>query len=167
MDSSCVGESHLWKPHLPGHEDLEISSLLPPQPPQDFEQLVNIDFGGTRGLLLGSLTRIAFHMASSPCPLIGIEICYSDGKSIHYGSHGGCGISFFIDGPRGERINQIGILEQNSIYHPAMDLTGLQVFFPMYSPSTFLYDVNSDLGLNKLWANSHFRSSLLSTQRKC
>lgn len=94
MDSSCV-QSHLWTPHPPRHEDLIISTLLPSQPSRAFEPRINIDFGGSRGLLLGSLTRLAFHMASSPYPLIGIEIFYSDGKSVLFGSNSGCEISFF------------------------------------------------------------------------
>lgn len=69
MNSSCV-QSHLWTPHPPRHEDLRISALLPPQPSRAFEPLINIDFGGPRGLLRGSLTRLAFHMASSPHPLV-------------------------------------------------------------------------------------------------
>jgi hypothetical protein len=34
----------------------ETSTLLPSQPSRAFEPRINIDFGGSRGLLLGSLT---------------------------------------------------------------------------------------------------------------
>lgn len=133
MDSPRV-QSHLWTPHPPRHEGVRISSLLPSQPSRAFEPLTNIDFGGPRGLLLGSLTRLALHMASDPHPLIGIEISYSDGRSVLFGSNRGCGISFFVDGSKGERINRIGILEDNRRYHPIIGLGGLQVL-STYSPS--------------------------------
>lgn len=94
MDSSCV-QSHLWTLHPLRHEDLIIGTLLPSQLSRAFESLINIDFGGPRGLLLRSLTRLAFHMASSPYPLIGTEVFYSDGKSVLFRSNSGCEISFF------------------------------------------------------------------------
>ncbi|KAG2416352.1 hypothetical protein HFD88_007567 [Aspergillus terreus] len=58
-------QSHLWTPHPPRHEELTISPLLPAQSPRAFEPLTNIDFGGPRGLLLGSLSRLALHMVST------------------------------------------------------------------------------------------------------
>ena len=127
-------QSHLWTPHPPRQEYRTISALLPSQPSRAFEPRINIDFGGSRGLLLGSLTRLVFHMASSPYPLIGIEIFYSDGKSVLFGSNSGCEISFFVNGSNGERINQVGILEDSQRHHSATGLGGLQVFSP-YSPS--------------------------------
>jgi hypothetical protein len=133
MDSSCV-QAHLWTPHPPRHEDLITSTLLPSQPSRAFEPRINIDFGGSRGLLLGSLTRLVFHMASSPYPLIGIEIFYSDGKSVLFGSNSGCEISFFVNGSNGERINQVGILEDSQRHHSTIGLGGLQVF-STYPPS--------------------------------
>ena len=133
MDSSGV-QSHLWTLHPPRQEDRTISALLPSQPSRAFEPRINIDFGGSRGLLLGSLTRLVFHMASSPYPLIGIEIFYSDGKSVLFGSNSGCEISFFVNGSNGERINQVGILEDSQRHHSATGLGGLQVF-STYSPS--------------------------------
>lgn len=154
-----------WTPHPPRHEDLIISTLLPSQPPRAFEPLINIDFGGPRGLLLGSLTRLAFHMASSPYPLIGIEIFYSDGKSVLFGSNSGCEISFFVNGSNGERINQVGILEDNQRHYSAIGLGGLQVF--LHIPQASVCDANFDPGFNQLWTNCHFRSSSLSTLRIC
>lgn len=98
-----------------------------------FEPLANIDFGGPRGLLLGSLTSLAFHMTSDPDPILGIEISHSDGGSVLFGSSGGCRVSFFVDGPKGERVNQIGILEDRPREHgqtcwATIGLGGLQVF---------------------------------------
>lgn len=126
MDTSRV-HSHLWTPHPLRHKNLEISILLPSQPSRAFEPLTIIDFGGPRGLLLGSLARLVFHMASRAHPLIGIEISYSDGRPVLFGSNGGCEISFFIAGSKGERINRIGILEDNGVYHPGICLVGLRV----------------------------------------
>lgn len=126
MDSSRV-QSHLWTPHPPRHEDLSISILLSSQSSGIFEPLTNIDFGGPRGLLLASLARLTFHMVSDPHLFIGIDISYSDGRSILFGSSGGCGISFFVDGSKGERINRIGILPNIRRSHPERSLGGLQV----------------------------------------
>ncbi|KAI9045251.1 F-box protein [Aspergillus affinis] len=120
-------QSHLWIPHVPAYEDLIISDLLPSRPSRTFEPLTNIDFGGSRGLLLGSLTRLTFYMASRPHPLIGIEIFYSNGNSTLFGSNGSCGVSLFVDGPGGERINRIGILEDKFVLDPATGLAGLQI----------------------------------------
>jgi hypothetical protein len=130
-------QSQLWIPHAPGHEHLAISTILPFQPSRAFEPRINIDFGGSRGLLLGSLTRLVFHMTSSPYPLIGIEIFYSDEKSVLFGSNGGCEISLFVDGSNGERINQVGILEVN--HYSVMGLGGLQVFLHTPQASNVRY----------------------------
>lgn len=127
MDSSCV-QSHLWTPHPPRHEDLIIRTLLPSQPSRAFEPRINIDFGGSRGLLLGSLTRLAFHIASSPYPLIGIEIFYSDGKSTFRLQQRLRNLFFGQLGLNGERINQVGILQDSQRHHSAIGLGDLQVF---------------------------------------
>ncbi|KGO74307.1 hypothetical protein PITC_019770 [Penicillium italicum] len=124
-DSSRV-QSHLWTPHAPRQEELRISILLPFRSPRAFEPLTNIDFGGPRGLLLASLARLTFYMTSYPYLFIGIEISYSDGRSVLHGSSGGCGLSFFVDGSNGERINRIGVLGIRES-QPEMSLDGLQV----------------------------------------
>ncbi|XHG00078.1 hypothetical protein AWENTII_003549 [Aspergillus wentii] len=126
MDLSCV-QFKLWTPYAPGYEDLRISTLLPSLSDWAFEPLINIDFGGPRGLLLGSLTRLVFHMASYPYPLVGIETSYSDGRTVLFGSNGGCEISFSIDGSKGERINRIDALEGNRRYYAYIGLAGLQI----------------------------------------
>ncbi|PYH94556.1 hypothetical protein BO71DRAFT_419279 [Aspergillus ellipticus CBS 707.79] len=93
-----------WKPPF---RDATRSS----RPSRAFAPLNNIDFGGSRGSLLGSLTRLAFHIE----------------KSVLFGSSGGCEISFFVDGSQGERINRIATLEDNSRCHREIDLVGLEV----------------------------------------
>lgn len=109
------------------HEDLRISTPLPSQPSRAFESLTNIDFGGPIGLHLGSLTRLTFHMTSTPHPIMGIEIFYADGRSVLFGSNGGCGISFCTDGSKRERINRVGILENDRIHRSITGLGGLQM----------------------------------------
>lgn len=125
MDSSRA-QSHLWTPYPPGHEELRISILLPSGPSRPFRPLTNIDFGGPKGLLLTSLARLTFYMASTPHLFIGIEISYSNGRSVLFGSSDGCGLSFFIDGSNGERINRIGVVASRRS-HPEVILGGLQV----------------------------------------
>lgn len=122
----------LWTPYPPRHEGLKISTLSPSLPTRPFELLTNIDFGGPRGVLLGSLERLVVHIAPSPRLLIGVNIFYSDGKSISFGSSDGFEISFFINGSKGERIDQIRILEQTKKFSTATKLNGLQVFLYVF-----------------------------------
>jgi hypothetical protein len=77
------------------------------------QSLIDLGFGGPRRRLLGSLTRLVFYMASASYPTTGIEMTYSDGRSALLGSNSDCGISFFVSGPEGERINQISVLKDN------------------------------------------------------
>lgn len=165
VTNSPRAQPHLWKPYPPEHEGLEISSLLPFLPTRPFELLNNIDFGGSKGVLLGNLTRLVVHMASNPRPLIGIEVFYSGGKSVSFGSSNGCEISFFINGYKGERIDQVGILEGNREYYPETSLGGLQVFSLRILHAS-VCDANFTLDLNQFWTNCHFRFSSASTQRK-
>lgn len=120
-------QSHLWTPHPPTHEDLRISTLLPSQSPRAFAPLVNMDFGGAKGQLLGSLTRLTLHMGKTPRPLVGIEIFYSSGGSTLFGSNAGCAISLFINGSKGQRINGIGIIQEVRSNDPEIGLGGIQV----------------------------------------
>ncbi|KAE8137955.1 hypothetical protein BDV38DRAFT_292569 [Aspergillus pseudotamarii] len=148
---SCCLPSHLclWTPHPPQHEDSEISPLLPSQPARPFEPLTNIDFGGPRGLLLASLTKLVFHMASGPYPLMGIEVFYCDGRSVLFGSNRGCGISFLIAGSQGERIIAFNVLEDNRRYHPASGLGGVEVSTNYGRTATFAplhYRLNAAVG---------------------
>ncbi|RAK84621.1 hypothetical protein BO79DRAFT_202256 [Aspergillus costaricaensis CBS 115574] len=119
--------SQLWIPHAPMHEGLLVSLLLPSGSPRAFEPLSNIDFGGPGGRCLMSLIRLDFHMTSYPHPLIGIGYHYADGKSVFFGSTGGCAISIPINGPSGERISGIRIVEDNRDVYHSEGLGGLQV----------------------------------------
>ncbi|KAJ5569594.1 uncharacterized protein N7459_009024 [Penicillium hispanicum] len=136
IDLSRV-RSYLWTPCVPSHENLRLSALLPSQPFRSFEPLINIDFGGPRGQLLQTLTRLVFYMASGPLPLVGIEAFYSDGTSRNFGAKDGREISFFVNGPKGERVNRIAILQDNQRYVPATGLGGLQVFTNYGRTTTF------------------------------
>lgn len=124
-------ESLLWTPHPPRHAHLSISPLLPPEPSQVFEPLLNIDFGGPSGVLLGSVARLTLHMESPPRPIIGIEVFHNDGRSVLFGSEGGCAISLFVNSSKGERINEMCILEHNREYYPTISLGGFQVFLSL------------------------------------
>lgn len=121
-------QPNLWTPHSPTHEKLRIGILLPFRSSWPFEVLTSLDFGGPRGLLLTSLTRLTFYMASEPYLFISIEVSYYDGRSVLFGSSGGCGLSFFffVDGSKGERINRIGVPSIPGS-HPEVILGGLQV----------------------------------------
>ncbi|PYH74879.1 F-box protein [Aspergillus vadensis CBS 113365] len=129
--------SQLWIPHAPMHEGLLVSLLLPSEPPRAFEPLSNIDFGGPGGRCLMSLIRLDFHMTSYPHPLIGIGYHYADGKSVFFGSTGGCAISIPINGPSGERISGISIVEDNRDFYHSEGLGGLQVCLSYSHQSTY------------------------------
>ncbi|KAJ0418622.1 hypothetical protein BJY00DRAFT_324786 [Aspergillus carlsbadensis] len=77
------------------------------------------------GSSLGKLTKLVFHMDSRPTPLMGIEVGSADGASTLFGSRGGCEITFFIDGAGGERIQRVGVLEDQ--LYPGVSLAGLQM----------------------------------------
>ncbi|CAG8192000.1 unnamed protein product [Penicillium salamii] len=124
-------QSVLWAPHPPSEKYVKCSPLLPlSESPQPFDPLTNIDFGGPKGVHLGRLTRLTFHMAASnsPLPLTGIEIFLSDGHSFLCGSRSDCELSLFIEGSKGERIDRIDILEESSRYHLKKVLGGLQIW---------------------------------------
>ncbi|KAL4925560.1 uncharacterized protein BDV17DRAFT_283839 [Aspergillus undulatus] len=88
MSPSSV-RSRLWISPAPLQDGLRLSTLSLPWPPQNFLPLTDIDFGGPGGLLL---------------------VYWKDLHSIglySFGLNGGCGISYFINGPKWERINPI------------------------------------------------------------
>ncbi|CAG8920000.1 unnamed protein product [Penicillium salamii] len=123
-------QSVLWAPHPPNEKDVKCSHLLPlSESPGPFDRLMNIDFGGPKGVHLGRLTRLTFHMAAldSRLPLTGIEVFLSDGHSFLCGSGNDCKLTLFIEGSKGERIDRIDILEESSRYHLVKDLSGLQI----------------------------------------
>ncbi|GLA14303.1 hypothetical protein AnigIFM62618_000679 [Aspergillus niger] len=127
VKDSLRSHSQLWAPHAPMYEGLFVSLLLPPEPPRAFEPLSNMDFGGPGGRYLMSLTRLDFHVTSYPHPLIGMGYHYADGRSIFFGSTGGCAISIPINGPDGERISGVSIVEDNRDFVQSEGLGGLQV----------------------------------------
>lgn len=152
--------SHLWTPYVPKHKNLVFSTLPPDFLPRTFEPLTNIDFGGPRGLLLPFLTPLTFHMAPSRHMLIGIEIFYSDGRCVLFGSNSGCEISMFVNGSKGERVNRVGIMK---CFDRTDCARGFQVFTLELS-WLFLYYSNFKPGLDKLWANYYFRAYMLSVK---
>lgn len=170
--------SHLWIPSIPTYEGLEITALQPPAPSsgRTFEPLVNVDFAGPGGRLLSSLTRLVCYLSKYTHPLMGFEMIYADGKSILFGSNGGCELSFPIDGPKGERINKVGILDDSHEDYLFNDfpgnngqdsrridrhLSGLQVCL-RYSVPQRLSSANSVPGINKLRPHSDIRYNTLS-----
>lgn len=104
--TSDLIQSHLWTPRIPIYAGLVLSSLEPQQTGSTFEPLINIDFGGLRGKLLSSLTRMVIYMVGDYSPIIGVRFFYTD-KSVEFGNSGGVALSFLIDGPNGERISDI------------------------------------------------------------
>ena len=114
-------QSRLWVPQAPSHENLTISTLEPICEYSSLEPLVNIDFGGSHGILLLFLKRIVVHMGSDRCPIIGMEFFYT-GRSVKFGSGGGTEMSFLIDGPGGERVTGMEV----TVHDPDCT-TGLQV----------------------------------------
>lgn len=101
-------QSNLWAPEVPVYNGLVFSSLEPPQIISTFEPLINVDFGGLRGMLLPYLTRIVIYMVSDHRPIIGIGFFYTN-RSIRFGDTNGVQLSFLINGPEGERISDISI----------------------------------------------------------
>ncbi|THC94414.1 hypothetical protein EYZ11_006111 [Aspergillus tanneri] len=68
------------------------------------------------------LDKVPLHMASDPHPPPLMENLCSSALAVAAGS------LFFASGSKEERINRIGILEDNRRYHLAIGLGGLQVF---------------------------------------
>lgn len=161
-DSSCV-QSQTWESYPPNHENLAISVLLvllPDIPSPAFAPRISIDFGGLGGLHLRSLTILIFHMSEGPCPINGVEMFYSDGSSVLSGSTGSCEMSFFINGPGGERINEVAVVGNEEDHHTHICLGGLRVFFPLYIfPIDSCSNVDFNTDLDKLWTSCCFHSS--------
>ncbi|KAJ5702049.1 hypothetical protein N7488_009597 [Penicillium malachiteum] len=112
---SLGSQSLLWAPCAPNKKSVEISTLLPlSNASRAFEPLMNIEFGGPEGLFVGSVRRITCYMKTGYCPLVGIEIFHSDGRSVLCGTRNGCELSWFLDGANGECIDKVDIYEDNS-----------------------------------------------------
>ncbi|KAL4888783.1 hypothetical protein BDV59DRAFT_187778 [Aspergillus ambiguus] len=104
---TTVMEHHLWVPEIPPEKSLMISPLSPDLALSPPTVLVNIDFGGSGGRLLGLLTKMVVHVRTSPWPITGIEFFYNNGDTRFFGSRGDSEISFYLDGPGGERIHEV------------------------------------------------------------
>lgn len=89
-------QSNLWIPKVPSHQGLTVSAVEPSQPPNAFEPLIDMNFGGQGGVLLGDLTGITVHMVSDRCPITGIDFIYRD-KTLRFGSGGGTELMFCIE----------------------------------------------------------------------
>lgn len=145
-------QSSLWVPCPPSEKGLNFSPLLPESRlSRAFEPLTNIDFGGPGGELLRLLTRLTFYMTAGPLPFKGIEIFYADRKPLLYGTRSGCGLSFVIDGSKGEHIDHVSIVENGSEYDPEIILGGLQVHIKYFLGLITILTLFSDL--NKFWKN--------------
>ncbi|KAI0595235.1 hypothetical protein F4775DRAFT_585635 [Biscogniauxia sp. FL1348] len=107
----------LWNPSLPEHPH-HTSWHYAQFSTQHFDLCLNMDFGGPRGCLLQSLTRINLYMGGFPAVFIGMSFNYEDGTERFYGrkgyreSIGSLAVlravqqSFHIDGPMGEIITK-------------------------------------------------------------
>ncbi|OTB10972.1 hypothetical protein K445DRAFT_370642 [Daldinia sp. EC12] len=108
----------IWNPSIP--------KVFPewrfiPCSPQHFNLCLNMNFGGTNGGLLRSLTRIDAFMGKYPSVLTGILFSYIDGSERFYGRKSfrnnandlgetpAIRKGFPIDGPRGEVITKITV----------------------------------------------------------
>ncbi|EAU31454.1 predicted protein [Aspergillus terreus NIH2624] len=98
--------STLWVPDVPRHKRI-FSELTPNHLPRSTFALLDIDFGGLQGSLLGLLTRMVVFVSTSPCPIAGMEFFYTDGSTRSFGMRGQSEISFYLDGPGGERISEV------------------------------------------------------------
>ncbi|KAF9892815.1 hypothetical protein FE257_000404 [Aspergillus nanangensis] len=100
--------STLWKPSIPKHPNWEVSPSFLPWASQSQEPLINMDFGGPGGNLLGSLIGMTVHIKAG-YNIVGITYEYSD-RAVTFGCAAGVGLSFFIDGPGGERITVVKLI---------------------------------------------------------
>ncbi|KAK2789239.1 hypothetical protein FQN52_006331 [Onygenales sp. PD_12] len=117
VDERSVGdlESYLWVPEVPRDRDIILGSLEPKldhRVPVNFEPRFDIYFGGPKGLLLSHLTRVVVHMLCDDCLIIGMTFYYTD-HSVNFGSSGETEIPFLIDGPNGERIISLEVLNDD------------------------------------------------------
>lgn len=121
-----------------------------------FDPLVNVDFGGPQGILLPFLTRIVVHMLAETCPIVGMDFFYTD-RCMRFGSGGATELSFFLDGPAGERITAVEVTAEE----PEFGVRGLQVckHINLHQPSSFFKNSTpyirlmfSIRDLNKSWS---------------
>ncbi|KAK6952163.1 hypothetical protein Daesc_006696 [Daldinia eschscholtzii] len=108
----------IWNPSIP---KVFPEWCFIPCPPQNFNLCLNMNFGGTNGGLLRSLTRIDAFMGKYRSVLTGILFSYIDGSERFYGRKSfrnnvndlgetpAIRKGFPIDGPRGEVITKITV----------------------------------------------------------
>ncbi|KAL4801251.1 hypothetical protein BDV18DRAFT_167591 [Aspergillus unguis] len=72
----------------PQYEGSTTSPLLPTQPSHAFEPLINIDFGGQKGLWLESFTSLTVYFVAPPYPIVGIEIRHNNDQSMFSTNYG-------------------------------------------------------------------------------
>ncbi|KAL4966490.1 F-box protein [Aspergillus stella-maris] len=124
----------LWNPCPPTYNQVYTTPLQPSPPRLQFEYLLNMDFGGPGGHHLSDLTGLVCFMGNDPHAVHGLMAFYTDGRSVLFGSKRGCGLSFAISGPMGERIVEIRIMRfvEDNVWDGtdtriAPGLAGLQV----------------------------------------
>lgn len=139
--------SYLWTPKFPEHKDLFVDSIQPPR--SAAFAVVDVDFGGPNGKYLTSLTRVVLHMMSAEMPIIGMQFFYTN-MSFKFGIGGQTELSFIIDGPGGERIDDVEIIVDDPGHH----MRGIQVRATSYqlTPDILIqsYMILFQV-VNKLW----------------
>lgn len=122
-DIECHGSvnlvnSNIWTPNIPDSSKvLAIPGKYQSQAalPRPFNPLFNMDFGGENGQLLKDLIRVVAHMVYESRPIIGLEFVYVGGNSKLFGIGGEAEMSFVLDGPSGERIIELTVVEADGI----------------------------------------------------
>lgn len=111
-------EDVLWTPSVPSRQT-SIQVFPKNTISEKFQPLLNVDFGGTDGSRLSSLTRVVAHMNRLPYLIRGLEFFYSDSRrSTSYGSTNLLERSFFVDGAGGERINEAKVQLSADLKYP-------------------------------------------------
>ncbi|CAJ2503870.1 Uu.00g112640.m01.CDS01 [Anthostomella pinea] len=125
----------LWNPRIP--EARPVWPWLYYAPVQHFNLCLNMDFGGSDGRLLQSLTRIDFLVGSFPAVFLGMSFVYDGASEQTYGrtenresiedtTHvKAIQQSFPIDGPHDEHLSSPG-REMRDFAFTAADLVGLR-----------------------------------------
>ncbi|KAL5356595.1 hypothetical protein BJX96DRAFT_171757 [Aspergillus floccosus] len=103
--------SCLWLPDVPRRKHVFLNGLKPKTAPRGLLAQLDIDFGGPQGSLLGLLTRMVVYVSTSPCPITGMVFFYTDGSTRSFGIRGQSEISFYVDGPGGERILEVIVVD--------------------------------------------------------
>ena len=104
---------YLWTPCCPR------DTTMVPTPKrivrQSFQPVLNIDFGGAGGQNLEKLTRIVVHMYSRRDAIVGFTFYFIGQKPLLRGRQGNIEISFFINGPEGERISSVSFEDPSKV----------------------------------------------------